>query len=494
MSKTQPPPAEKDRPALAELTEAALQRALERFHLLRPCLEEGVPLATIARSHGLEIRTARRWVKRYKEFGLVGLTHRPRGDRNRRRIPPELEQLIEGFALRKPPPTASFVHRQVSQVAAQHGWQTPSYSRVYDIIRRLDPALVTLAHDGSKVYGEEFDLLYRREASRPNDIWQADHTPLDIWLLNEQGAPARPWVTTIIDDYSRAIAGYYLSFQAPCTLHTSLALRQAVWRKEDPRWHICGIPAAFYTDHGSDFTSQHLEQVAADLKMVLVFSTVGRPRGRGRIERFFETVNQLFLCRLPGYSPAGSPRGTPTLTLPAFENKFREFLLGEYHQRAHGGTGIAPMVRWEAGGFLPQLPESLEQLDLLLIMVAKPRRIHQDGIHFQGLRYLDLTLAEYVGEDVTIRYDPRDLAEIRVYHQNAFLCRAVCQELAGQIIGLKEIVQARNERRRQLRGQLTEHAAVVAQLLAVHRAQTQSSEPKPAPPAEASRLKRYENE
>jgi Mu transposase, C-terminal len=35
------------------------------------------------------------------------------------------------------------------------------------------------------------------------------------------------------------------------------------------------------------------------------------------------------------------------------------------------------------------------------------RRVHQDGIHFQGFRYIDLTLAAYVGEDVTIRYDER---------------------------------------------------------------------------------------
>lgn len=405
-----------------------------------------------------------------------------------------MQRLIEGLALRKPPPTAAFIHRQVAEVAAQHSWSVPSYSSVYDIMRKIDPALVMLAHQGPKVFGEEFDLLYRREASRPNEIWQADHTPLDIWLVDERGKHGRPWLTSIIDDHSRAIAGYYLSFQAPCTLHTSLALRQAIWRKEDPRWHICGIPATFYTDHGSDFTSQHLEQVAADLKMLLIFSTVGRPRGRGRIERFFETLNQLFLCRLPGYTPAGSPRGTPTLTLPDFEAKFHEFLLGEYHQRVHGGTGIAPMVRLEAGGFLPQLPESLEQLDLRLLMVAKPRRIHQDGTHFQGLRYLDLTLAAYVGEDVTIRYDPRDLAEIRVYHQSRFLCRAICHELAGQTISLKEIVQAPSECRRQLRGQLTERAAVVAQLLAVHQPQTPSSEPTPAPPADVPRLKRYENE
>jgi hypothetical protein len=42
---------------------------------------------------------------------------------------------------------------------------------------------------------------------------------------------------------------------------------------------VCGIPDKFYTDHGSDFTSRHLEQVAADLHMALVFSIAGKPRG-----------------------------------------------------------------------------------------------------------------------------------------------------------------------------------------------------------------------
>lgn len=59
----------------------------------------------------------------------------------------------------------------------------------------------------------------------------------------------------MIDDYSRAVAGYFLSFEDPSALHTSLALRQAIWRKEEPRWIVCGIPDVLYTDNGSDFTS-----------------------------------------------------------------------------------------------------------------------------------------------------------------------------------------------------------------------------------------------
>ena len=234
--------------------------------------------------------------------------------------------------------------------------------------------------------------------------------------------------------------------------------------------------------------------MAADLKMVLVFSSVGRPRGRGRIERFFQTVDQLFLSTLPGYSPAGTSRPEPQLTLAELEARLRAFLLEDYHRRLHSETSRAPQDRWEASGFLPHLPESLEQLDLLLLTVAKPRRMQQDGIHFQGLRYLDLTLSAYVGEPVVIRYDPADLAEIRVYYQDRFLCRAVCQELADQTISLRDIVQARIERRRRVRADLTARTKVVDHLLANHPDSGPTRAPEPAVPPDRPRLKRYVND
>ena len=52
------------------------------------------------------------------------------------------------------------------------------------------------------------------------------------------------------------MACYALSLHAPSSIQTALALRQAIWRKGDPHWCVCGIPETFYTDHGSDFTSQ----------------------------------------------------------------------------------------------------------------------------------------------------------------------------------------------------------------------------------------------
>src|SRR5262249_45013542 len=259
------------------------------------------------------------------------------------------------------------VYRQVRRFSQGIGGKAPSYGTGFNIVRSLGADIITLAHEGTKAYKNSFELVHLREADQPNTIWQAALTPLDILLVRPDGEPAKPWFTAVLDDYSRAVAGYFLSFEAPSSLHTSLALRQAIWRKKDPRWIVCGIPDVLYTDHGSDFTSRHLEQVSADLKIRLVFSTAGKPRGRGRIERFFSTVNEMFLCELAGYAPeGGAVRAKPTFTLAEFEARLRPFLLDVYHRRACAETKTPPVERWERNGFLPRMAESLEQLDLLL--------------------------------------------------------------------------------------------------------------------------------
>jgi putative transposase len=482
---------------LTALSEAQRAQALERFTVIRPALEEGVTQAQVARTHHLSPSTVQLWIKRYREKGLTGLANNTtRSDKGKsRRLPEQAIRLIEGLALQTPPRSATAIHRQVTAIANEQGWKPLSYERVRQIINQLDPALVTLAHQGAAVYREEYDLLFRREATHSNAMWQADHTLLDVWLLDEAGKPARPWLTVIEDDYSRAIASFRLTFQEPTALTTALALRQAIWRKEDPHWHLCGIPSVFYVDHGSDFTSQHLEQVAADLSIELIFSEKGVPRGRGKIERFFRSVNELLLQDTPGYAPLGYKAAEAKLTLPAFEQRFRTWVLSDYHQRVHSETKCTPAERWEHGGFLPRMPESLERLDLLLLTVAKTRRVQQDGIRFQGYRYIDLTLAAYVKEDVLIRYDPADLAEIHVFYHDHFLCRAICQELSGQTVSLKDIEKARTKRRAQVRAGISTRQAMVEHFVALHQEEVPAAPESPqTPPEQKPRLKRYINE
>lgn len=430
--------------------------------VLRPHLHDAMPLVDAAGKAGVAIRTARRWLARYQADGPAGLARPLRPEAGTRTFPKALVELIEGMALAKPPPSIATIHRRLAGLAGERGWRTPSYGSVRDIVRRIDPAMLTLAHEGAAAFRDRYELVHRHRAERPNATWQADHTQLDILILDAGGKPVRPWLTTVLDDHSGVIAGYMVFLGAPSALNTSLALRQAIWRKAEPAWPVCGIPDVLHVDHGSDFTSLHLEQAAADLRIRLIYSAVARPQGRGKIERLFRTINTELLPELPGNLRAGKPASPPRLSLPALDAAIGAYIVSTYNARHHRGIGMAPVDAWRGKGWLPRMPESLAELDALLVMVAKLRTVHRDGIRFEGLRYFNPTLAAYVGEPVTIRYDPRDIGEVRVFYRNAFLCRADSADHAGHSISLKDVQAARIAHRRHLRNEIRVRKAQVA--------------------------------
>jgi putative transposase len=82
------------------------------------------------------------------------------------------------------------------------------------------------------------------------------------------------------------------------------------------------------------------------------------------------------------------------------------------------------------------------------------------------------------------------------YNDDKFICRAICQELAGETVALREIIHARDRQRRELRGMLAERRRVVDSLLEVKRWSIPEV-PDPGPrerPRSTNKIKRYRNE
>lgn len=258
----------------------------------------------------------------------------------------------------------------------------------------------------------------------------------------------------------------------------------------NPAWPITGLPDVLYSDHGSDFTSARLERVCLDTHIQLIHSQVGLPQGRGKIERFYGTITTELLPHLPGHIPHGT-NGAPitpaTLTLEQMDSILEQFIVNDYNHRQHSETGQAPALRWGASGFIPRSPAHPEDLDLLLLTAAMTRRVQRDGIQFSCTRYISPVLAAYVGEDVTVRYNPRDVSEIRVFWKETFLCRAIAPELASDSVSLQELRAARVARRRDLKQQLRQRRSLADALPADTRyaPPTRPVDALPAPPEQA---------
>ncbi len=205
------------------------------------------------------------------------------------------------------------------------------------MVAAIDPGMRTLAPQGDAAYRDQFELVHRRTATRLNEQWQADHTLLDVQVLDARQQPARPWLTVVLDDHSRAVAGYTVFLGDPTAEQTALALHQAAGRKTNPAWPVMGLPDVLYSDHGSDFTSARLERVCLDTHIRLIHSRVGVPQGRGKDRALLRHRHQQLLPNLPGHIPHGT-RGQPVpplaLTLAQLDGILERFVVEDYHAPA----------------------------------------------------------------------------------------------------------------------------------------------------------------
>ena len=295
-------------------------------------------------------------------------------------------------------------------------------------------------------------------------MWQVDHTRADVLVVDQIGEVlGRPWLTTVIDTYSRCIMGFHLGFDAPSAWVVCLALRHAILPKQyssayelQGSWETYGLPQYLYTDKGKDFRSQHLQQVASELKILPCLRR--KPSDGGIVERPFGTFNTQFFSTLPGYVNSNVTERSPVaeseacLTLRQLEQLLVRYIVDHYNEAIDARMGNQTRIgRWEAGRIaqLPLLGD--RELDLCL-MRRERRRVYRSGyLQFASLTYQGEHLAAYAGEMVTPRYDPRDITTVRVYlmqdNQEVFLTCAHAMGWETETLSYRE-AQALSERRR----------------------------------------------
>lgn len=285
----------------------------------------------------------------------------------------------------------------------------------------------------------------------------------------------RPTLTTVIDTYSRCIIGIHLGMERPSAAVTSLALRHAILPKAYPPayglenlWESYGVPQYLYSDAGSDFTSQHLEQVASQLGIVLCLRR--RPAEGGIVERPFGTFNREFFSSLPGYSTSvaqphlGKIKAEACLRLEQLEQLLIRYVVDNYNQQPDARIGQASRIgRWSAGGMAQMSVPTERELDLLL-MCQQHRRVYQGGyLRFANLIYRGEYLAGYAGAEIILRYDPRDITTVLVYQQHGandlFLTRAHAQNLEAERLSLAE-AKAISRRLREAKTEITNQSVL----------------------------------
>ena len=381
------------------MNEAQRNVALFRYSLIREAADEtltirqrGVLVRELAaRTHtgpgGRAVRVGRgtldRWIRAYRAGGFEALA--PRLRTGQPVTDKRLLDLAEALKREVPRRTAA----QVTQIIRTTEETGPSERTVQRHLARLG---LNTRPDGSPP-----EAFGRFEAAAPGDLWTGDalHGPVI--------AGRKTYLFAFIDDHSRALVGYRFGLSED-TVRLEAAFRSALASR--------GVPRACYLDNGSAMVSKQPLRACASLGIRLVHSRPGKPQGRGKIERVFETVRIQFLVEIEARPPAD---------VAELNRLFSAWVETVYHRRVHSETGEAPIDRLLSGeaAVLPTfaaLHEAFLWSETRTVTKTATISLHSNTFEVD---------AALVGSRVEVVFDPFDLTTVEIRFQGRSMGRGL---------------------------------------------------------------------
>ena len=280
------------------------------------------------------------------------------------------------------------------------------------------------------------------QGNHANHQWEIDHTRLDVFVIDplSEKAYARPWLTAILDRYSRSIVGFSLSFAPPSWVSVMDALRIAVFPKQKlidglnrgargivNEWKCEGLPDFLITDHGREFKSRSMDETLAILGIKSFQTKKRKPWLKGKIERWFGTFEH-FLHSVPGTTFSKfykrefyKSENFAVLTIDQLNWIVAKWVIDVYHQDDHSKLPYPPAEMWSRSVSSQRVIRKAPKEDFEALMgVVVNRCLRRGGVKYLGLRWDSKAFANLRGRlprdaDVPVRIDPRDITKAYVW-------------------------------------------------------------------------------
>jgi putative transposase len=371
-------------------------------------------------------------------IGLFPLTAK-RGNRDRKideNVIELMKEVINTFYLQPYKPKFMAAYGELIQQCQEKGLLAPSQKTFRAAIKQLNQYEVTLAREGKRAAYEYETFYWRldtgtpRHGERPFDIVHIDHTQLDIQLSDRLFGILyeRPWLSIMIDAYSRKILAFWITFDPPSYHSCMMLIKRCV--QQHGR-----VPRIIVVDGGAEFDSVYMETLLSFLKVTKKSRAKSKARFGSVLERFFGTTNTQLIHNLSGNTQATKtprtcvqshdPKAHTTWTLQSFTNCFANWLTQVYEHNPHKSLGASPAEVFAVGmhdfGMRShKLIAYDRQFELLCMPTNKTGFVKIDRVKGFQLNYQRYWCHEFTdpalsGRQVPVRFDPDNAAHAFVY-------------------------------------------------------------------------------
>ncbi len=402
--------------------------------------------------HCPSVRTVRRWRSNYRLNSVVSLVPMHEAKGRKKMISGALEEILEGtindIYLQEERSPVTAVAREFVQRVKEHNGRVLQHERlvipcgmtIYRYIQGLEQVAVDTARLGKHTAQQKHRAATGQlVVAALCDRWEIDHTPLDIILVDPETGRTlgRPYLTVVLDRFSRMVMGYILHFAAPNTESVLRAIEMSICPKQAliashgqiaNLWPARGLPRQLVPDNAAEFHAGDLTSAFYELGIEILYPRSRGPQMKGAVERFFRTLAVGLIHTLPGTTFSNiqqkgdyKSEDKACLTFEQLNKILMKWIVDVYHQSPHKGLKKqTPAAVWRAGEACThiQLPVDLDALESILAR-RKRVKIHHYGVEVGGHFYhsdllADLKLRRNSTDPVDVRYRD-DLGHVWVY-------------------------------------------------------------------------------
>lgn len=379
--------------------------ALFRYGLIAPLLNGQVDVRTYlheveGKIHSVPYygerrvagKTVQEWLLHYRRHGFDALKPKKRADRgtSRRLSPDDLEQILEIRKKSLHMPVSVF-YEQLIECGEINKYQI-SYSTINRLLKKHN-----LTGKGILAMPERKRFAHETV----NTLWQADlsHGP----YLSCEGKSMKTFLIAYIDDCSRLVP-YGQFFTSEKFDGLRVVTKEALIRR--------GKPRIIYADNGKIYRSETLQYACAQLGITLVHTQPYDPQSKGKIERFFKTVQTRFYPLL---------KTDPVQTVEELNARFWRWLEEDYHRRVHASLdGKTPHEVYSAQ--LEQLT-FLEDVALLdtVFLKREQRKVKADSTITLNRKLYEVP-HRFIGYSIDVRIDEKG---VYIYEEDKRVAEAI---------------------------------------------------------------------
>ena len=320
-------------------------------------------------------------------------------------------------------------------------------SAFYERVKKLPPYLCDLKRYGRQYADRKYRLIHSfKKPSRVMERVEIDHTALDLILLDDTlNIPiGRPFITVLVDTFSKCIVGFYLSFRGPSYNSVRCAILNACLDKKDvlkkypdveKDWPCQGRIEKLVVDNGAEFWSKDLEVFSASIGMSIEYNPVGKPWKKPLVERIFNTYNTQFVGQIPGktFSSAKDlegyePEKDALLPFSSFLYLLHIWVVDIYNQQPNGRKTNIPSLSWQIGcrDFPPVIYQGIEKQRFKIESFPTTYcTLQPSGVRVDNISYSSEKLVEFRKNNppppgqkkhkLCVKRDPSDVSYVYVF-------------------------------------------------------------------------------